>query len=391
VLQSLSRRQAGFLGILVVLGLFLATAGLFAVGNRQWMGGDAFTVRVGFQDIAGVEVGTRVRIQGINAGEVVAIEEPTLPSGDVTLVLRLNGRLRHLVGMDAKVQIQSEGMLAGRVVRIVPGSTGAEPIAEGARLPGEPAADLTEGLAKATTKLNHALTEVQGTLQEFRRGQGPAGKLTQDMSVAAVKLTNVLDQVDTQLQQIQKGEGTFGKLAKSGDAYAEAVQGLKDVRHMVASVKQNSDAIKALPVIRSYVNDPNKELIRPECKRYRRWFRESDLFAPGSSILTDQGRNILDKSAPWVNEGKQNNHEVVIAGFSDAVQNPDFAQTLTQKQAEAVANYLRNSHSIHRTGWWWWSRRTVRAVGCGAQPSPVPEREPLPAARVEILVFVPQT
>jgi phospholipid/cholesterol/gamma-HCH transport system substrate-binding protein len=390
VLQSLSRRQAVLLGILVAIGLCLAIAGLFAVGNRQWLGGDSFTVRVGFPDIAGVEVGTRVRVQGINAGEVTAIEEPTLPSGEVTLVLRLSGRLRHLVGPDAKVQIQSEGMLSGKVVRIVPGTPGGEPVADGARLTGEPAAYLPEGLAQATVKLNHALTEVQGTLHEFRRGQGPAGKLSQDMSQATVKLSNVLDQVDSQLQQIQKGEGTFGKLAKSGEAYAEAVQGLKDVRHMVSSVKQNSDAIKSLPIIRSYVHDPAKELIRPDCKRYRRWFHEGDLFVPGQAVLTDQGRSQLDKAAPWVNEGKRNNHEVVIAAFSDAAQTPDFAQALTQKQAEAVATYLRNSHSIHKTGFWWWSRRTVRAVGCGTQPSPVPERETLPAARVEILVFLPQ-
>jgi phospholipid/cholesterol/gamma-HCH transport system substrate-binding protein len=370
--------------------LFLATAGLFAVGNRQWLGGDSFTVRVGFQDIAGVEVGTRVRIQGINAGEVAAVEEPSLPAGEVTLVLRLKGRLRHLVGPDAKVQIQSEGMLSGKVVRILPGTPGGEPVADGARLSGESAVNLPDGLAQATVKLNNALTEVQGTLHEFRRGQGPAGKLTQEMSQATVKLTNVLDQVDTQLQQIQKGEGTFGKLAKSGEAYAEAVQGLKDVRHMVASVKQNSDAIKSLPVIRSYVHDPSKELIRPDRKRYRRWFHEGELFAQGQAVLTDQGRATLDKAAPWVNEGKKNNHEVVIAAFSDAAQTPDFAQALSQKQAEAVATYLRNSHSIHKTGFWWWSRRTVRAVGCGAQPSPVPERETLPAARVEILVFLPQ-
>ncbi len=390
MLQSLTRRQAALLGTLVFLGLLLATTGLFAIGSRQWLGGDSFTVRVGFADIAGVEVGTRVRIQGINAGEVVAVEEPTLPSGDVTLVLRLNGRMRHLVGTDAKVQIQNEGMLAGKVVRIVPGSTGAEPVADGARLSGEPPENLTANLAQATVKLNSALTEVQGTLQEFRRGQGPAGKLTQEMSQATVKLTSVLDQVDTQLQQISKGEGTFGKLAKSGEAYAEAVQGLQDVRRAVASVKQNSDAIKALPVIRSYVHDPNKDLIRPDCKRYRKWFREGELFNPGEAVLTDQGRALLDRTAGWVNEGKKNNHEVVIAGFSDATQNPDFAQALTQKQAEAVANYLKNSHAIHKTGWWWWARRTVRAVGCGAQPSPVPEREPLPAARVEILVFIPQ-
>jgi hypothetical protein len=39
----------------------------------------------------------------------------------------------------------------------------------------------------------------------------------------------------------------------------------------------------------------------------------------------------------------------------------------------------------------WFSSRKMAALGLGTNPPLVPETESLPAARVEVLVFVPQT
>src|SRR5579871_822042 len=108
--RSLSRLQALVLGLVVFVGLTLAATGLFAVGSRQWRWGDTFHVVVGFPQIRGVEAGTRVRVQGIEAGEVEAVEPPAVPGGEVKLRLRLGGQLRHLVRADASAQIVSEGM-----------------------------------------------------------------------------------------------------------------------------------------------------------------------------------------------------------------------------------------------------------------------------------------
>ena len=194
----------------------------------------------------------------------------------------------------------------------------------------------------------------------------------------------------TAINEVRSGEGTLGKLVKTNDAYAEAMASLQDVRRMVNSVKQNSDAIKALPLVRSYIIDPAKELVRPECKRTRKWYAEKDLFEPGKAILTANGKKAMGEAAMWLNQQKEEGSEVVVASFAEPNQKADFAQTVTQKQCEVVIEYLRSQHQVHRTGYWWWSTRTIKAVGCGTQPSPVPETETLPAARIELIVFVPQ-
>jgi phospholipid/cholesterol/gamma-HCH transport system substrate-binding protein len=413
-----------FLGAVVLGALGLGTLGLFAIGERQWLAGGAFHVSAGFPDIAGVEVGTRVRIQGLDAGEVEAIVPPAAPGEPVLLRLRLAGRYRQLVRGDTRVQIVSEGLLAGKVVRLLPGSPTAAPVTEDAVLAVQPTAELGDGIAQASSKLQDVLGRVDATLQEFRSGAGPVGQMTTEVAQTTAKLNHVLGQVDTALQGVQKGEGTLGQLlkneslygeltgtlsevkgalqeirsgqgtlgqlVKTNEAYTEALQSMQDVRRMVTSVKQNADAIKALPVVRSYVVDANKELIRPDCKRDRKWFPANQLFEPGRAVLTDQGRQALDAVVPWLKEHKEPHNEVMVAAFAAPNENPDFALTLTQKQGEAVRDYLRGTHRVHRTGFWWWSTRSVRSIGCGVNPPPVPETETLPPARVEVLVFVPQ-
>src|SRR5262245_29535840 len=102
--RTLSRLQAVVLGATVVVGLALIIAGLFAVGSRQWLWSDTFHVVVGFPQIRGVEPGTRVRVQGIEAGEVESVEPPGTPGENVMLHLRLGGRLRYLLRADASAQ-----------------------------------------------------------------------------------------------------------------------------------------------------------------------------------------------------------------------------------------------------------------------------------------------
>ncbi len=290
--RALTPLQAVTLAVVVLGGVALGIVGLFAAGSRHWVG-DAFHVRAGFKDVGGVEVGTRVRIQGIDAGEVAAIEPPAAAGADVMLRLRLAGKYHSLVGSDAKVEIVSDSLLSGRVVRIVPGSPGAAPVADEAVLAGVSAADLTESMAQAATKLNKVLTQADAVVQDVRGGKGTLGKLLQDDKLYT-ELTGAVGEVKGAMQDVRSGEGSLGKLVKSNDLYAEALKSLQDVRQLATSVKQNSDAIKALPVVRNYVVDVNKELIRPDCRRERKWYAEADLFEPGRAVLTERGKHKLD-------------------------------------------------------------------------------------------------
>ena len=128
--QGLTRRQAAVLGFMVFCLLGVAAFGLCAIGSRQWLWGDILHVRAGFNEIRGVEVGTRVRVQGIEAGEVDSVQPPLQPGEQVVVRMKLDGKMRQLIRADATVQIVGEGMIGGKVLEIHPGSAQAIPVAE---------------------------------------------------------------------------------------------------------------------------------------------------------------------------------------------------------------------------------------------------------------------
>jgi phospholipid/cholesterol/gamma-HCH transport system substrate-binding protein len=405
------------LGVLVVATLSL---GAFALTSLNSWSSDSMQVVVGFPDVGGVKPGTRVRIQGMDAGEIEDVIAPQQPGDRVMLRLRIAGKYRQLIREDAKVQLASENLFAGKIVRIVPGAASAKLLDDHGELKADIQPDALEGIAEAAGKLNKLLVEVDSAMQSFRRndgsvtedlinatkklntvlakadkaldgvekGEGSLGKLIKDDKLYT-ELTETVAEVKSAMKDVKNGEGTLGKLVKSNEAYAEAVASLQDVRRMVKSVQQNSDAIKALPVVRSYVIDYNKELIRPDCKRFRIFYSEKDLFEPGKAVLTATGKKKLAEGADWLNKQKHAGAEVLVVAFAEPNQKPEFAQTVTQKQSEVVLEFLRNQHQVHRTGWWWWSTRPTRAIGCGTTPTPVPETETLPAARIELIVFAP--
>jgi phospholipid/cholesterol/gamma-HCH transport system substrate-binding protein len=359
VSRTLSGLQALALGAIVLAALLLGVAGVFSVGSRGWYGKDALHVRSGFKEIRGVEVGTRVRIQGIDAGEVVQILPPDSPDGNVILRLRLKGDYRHLVRGGSEVQILSEGMIGGKVVEIRPPR----------KKPGESAPDMTAAVEDAMLA-----------------------------SAPSSELSDVLGEVGSALKGIQTGEGTLGKLAKDPRAYealvgliqnsTDAVDRSKDA---MAAIQRDAEALKKVPIIGGYVEDPVALLVRGNCERNRRTFSESELFESGRAVLTAKGREKLDELGPWLSGLKHKGSEIVVVAYADPTIKAEAktALNVTRQQSEAVVDYLKKQHSAHKLGWF--SSRKVVALGQGVNAPPVPEREPLPPARVEVVVFVPQS
>ena len=356
--RSLSRWQAVLLGVFVLAALGLGTLGLFAVGSRGWFGKDALNVRAGFREIRGVEVGTRVRIQGIDAGEVVAIDPPAGPTDPVILRLRLKSTFRHLVRVSSTVQIVSEGMIGGKVVEL------RAPVS----VPGKPAPDL-------------ALAPEDALLA----------------SEPSAELADVLGNVGKALEGIQSGQGSLGKLLNDPQAYDSLVTLLRTSNDAVdrsketmTSIQRDADALKRLPLIGGYIEDPTALLVRPKSERNRRVYAEDELFEPGRAVLTARGRESLDAIASWLEGLKHKGSDVVIVTYADPkTGNPKTASTITRQQSEAVISYLKDNHKVQKLGWF--SSRKVTPLGMGVQPPPAPEKDPLPPGRVEVLVFVPLT
>ena len=115
------------------------------------------------------------------------------------------------------------------------------------------------------------------------------------------------------------------------------------------------------------------------------------MFAPGRAQLTDEGRQRLRELVPQLSSlTKNDGAEMVILAYADRKTTLDAeqAQVLTQKQSEAVRDFLKQAGAVYKK--YWVFPRKVRLHGFGLDTPPVAEKDNPPGPALGILVFVPQ-
>jgi phospholipid/cholesterol/gamma-HCH transport system substrate-binding protein len=377
---SLSRSRSWLLTA-VVLGILFVGAGLLIrIGERQGLFRKTFPITLEVSDAHDVQPGTSVRIRGVEVGRVSAVEfvDSEELEGRVRLTLSIDETFRPRIFNDAQAQIHSRGLLGTSVISITPG---------------KPTSGLLEGtqvrvtaqpdLGQVTAKLHAVAERTEALLQEISESNGTLVKLLRDDDIhrdlkqITQDTRGLLKNANETITQVKSETGTVRDFVRNGQ---EAVQ----------SLKQNSDAIKSLPIIRDYVEDAPSILIRPNCTSERSVYAERHLFQPGTAILTTDGREYLQEVAAWLNSHKERNSEIVVVSYADSRSNSfnaTGAKKLTEKQAQTVVEFLRDK-GVHKLSFW--TRRTITPLGMGHNPSPVVEKEALPPAHVQILLFVPQ-
>jgi len=351
--RSLSRLQALVLGLVVFAGSGLAGVGLFAVGSRGWYGKNSLHVRVGFEEVRGVEEGTRVRVQGIEPGEVVGISPPDRPGDPVVLRLRIKADYRHLIRKSSRVQIVMDGALGGKVLEIRPPEL----------KPGEPAPDLS--LAEDDTLL----------------ASEPTTELGDVMHKAGIALQGLPS-------LFEEGKTLFKTTKKTAERGQKTLQKINDT----------VDSAKDLPLVGKAFQNAADILVRERGEWERRVFAEEVLFQHGRAMLRGSGESELDAVGAWLKKHRHKGSEVVVVSYANprGTLSEENARRITRQQSEAVLDYLKKNHaadklsrvSVRTLGL---ATRRVYALGMGMSPPPKPEKEKLPSARIEVLLYKPGT
>lgn len=355
-----------------VLAVFAVAAfAIRQVAGRQWRVQKTFQLRAEFTNVGGIDIGHRVRLQGVDAGVVESVVAPSAPGAPVRLVFRIDEGLRPLIRTDAVAKIVSEGVVGPKVVEIVPGRADAPPL----------------------TDQNPSITsERPFELGDLMKRAAVSLERLDAVTVAAEK---GLDEINLLASMVRKGEGSLGKLVKEDEAYRKLVSLTDRGEKTLGELQENLGALKQTWPISRYFNnraffDKDRVLFHPGSVRDSKVLREEELFEPGRSTLTARGRQKLDEVGVWFNKAKRPSSEVVIAGFSNDPRDPDLVRALTQEQAEAVRKYLVDKHSVDSAGWF--SSRKIAAVGFGLETPRTLDSTAaaLPPRRVEVILFTPQ-
>jgi outer membrane protein OmpA-like peptidoglycan-associated protein len=367
--QSLTRFQSVVLGVVVLAGVATAGLGLAAVAAKQGLFAETAELTAEFPEAHDVVPGTAVRLRGVEIGQVSAVEYPASESPGVTVRMRVKPEYASRLYADATAKVYATGMLGAKVVAIDPGSPAAGTNATG-RVKGVVSPDL----ADAAAKLSAVADEAGLLIKDVRAGKGSVGKLLTD------------DSLYTELNGLAKDARLA--VGKVDDQSKKVDQFVTDGRETLRSVKQGTDAIQRMPIIRGYVEDHAAMMVRPTWHRDELTYKTSSLFEPGTAMLTDTGRQRLDEVAAWLKQIHHDKAEVVVAARCDPAdpsQTPASAGELTRKQAEVVVEFLKGQ-GVHKIGWW--TRRKMTPVGLGMHDSPI--REDLFPSFLQVNLYIPQ-
>src|SRR5215468_10943009 len=98
-------------GLFVIGGLTLFAAGMFVIGDRRQAFGRHVEYYSEFINLAGLANGAKVRVGGMDGGEVISIGVPDSPSGRFRVKWRTGEKLARLVRTDSVVTIETEGVV----------------------------------------------------------------------------------------------------------------------------------------------------------------------------------------------------------------------------------------------------------------------------------------
>jgi phospholipid/cholesterol/gamma-HCH transport system substrate-binding protein len=184
------------IGLFVFIGLILLTIITFSIGDFFFKSGYNLDVVLNFAN--GVKESAPVRLAGIEIGEVKEASVFKDDEGKTKVKLRLWLTDEAGVEDDAKVVINTLGLIGEKYVEIVPGSPGRPLLQHGDTIMGEESVSVEQ-----MTKKGYDI---------------------------ALKLEKVVDSFDSILAQVKSGKGTVGKLLYDEALYDHMEDMVKDLK-----------------------------------------------------------------------------------------------------------------------------------------------------------------
>src|SRR5437879_2945761 len=181
------------LGLFIVAALLIFAAGVFWIGEKQFIFSSTYRLAAEFPNVAGLNGGAEVRVGGIHEGTVRQIQLPMRPNDKVHVVMELANGTHSVIKNDSVATIRSEGLVGDKFVEISFGSEQAPKVKNGDTIHGEPPLQLSDLLNRTsevldTTKgainnVNQTASNLNSITTKIDQGQGSIGALINDKKI----------------------------------------------------------------------------------------------------------------------------------------------------------------------------------------------------------------
>lgn len=157
------------LGIFIVSALLILATGVFLIGDKEFMFSSTYRLKADFQNVAGLNKGSDVRVGGLREGTVQELELPGPPDRKVTVVMRMRKPTMAILRKDSVASIRTEGILGDKYVDITLGSQGAAAVANDDAIHGEATVDVAEVANSVAMQAKSALGSLQENMEALRQ------------------------------------------------------------------------------------------------------------------------------------------------------------------------------------------------------------------------------
>jgi phospholipid/cholesterol/gamma-HCH transport system substrate-binding protein len=273
-------------GVFVILGLASVLLALFLLTDPSTFRG-RYLVTTVVEDAGGIRRGDPVQMKGVNIGRVQGFG---LEPEGVLITLELEGEWR--IPVDSRTQLVSSGILGGRTVEVVSG-TSSQMLRAGGSLPGmnmpglldfppelgqsaeevlgriqalldDPTVEAVqsgavelrallarlssladeqgEEVARLTASLNRSVQGLEtaaGSGEDFARAVARADSALATAQETGRSLRSASASLETILQRMEAGEGTLGQLSTDSTLYETLASAAESIRALAEDLRLN--------------------------------------------------------------------------------------------------------------------------------------------------------
>ena len=245
------------LGIFLVGGFFLFAAGLFWIGDRRQLFNDNVDLYAEFANVSGLSRGARVRVSGLDAGEVTDILVPRKAGEPFRVKFRAAATFQPILRADSVATIQNDGLVGSKFLQIEAGTDAAPEVAAGGQVPAREPVEISDLLeqASATVKnANKAVSDVRNGITETVKAVLVLNRETTDLIDGVGKTVDkfantglaIASDVNTMVANVRNGEGSIGKLLTDDALYDQIRGAARQGENVVNTFKAASDDLKTI-------------------------------------------------------------------------------------------------------------------------------------------------
>ncbi|HXL21298.1 MAG TPA: MlaD family protein [Candidatus Dormibacteraeota bacterium] len=226
--------RAARLGAFIIATLAILAAGIFIIGDRQYLFTSTYRLKAQFNTVVGLDAGAEVRVGGVHGGSVRRIDLPNQPTGKITVLMDLQRSTHNIIKQDSIAAIQTEGLLGNEYVAISFGTAQGLNVRDGDMIASEAPLVIADLIKKTDAILDSSKAALD------------------NVTVATANLSSISGKID-------KGQGTIGALINDKKMYTQLDQasvGMRDtMTHAqagVADFQENMEALKQNFLLRGY-------------------------------------------------------------------------------------------------------------------------------------------